>query len=65
MEENKLRGKVFEKFRTLTDFARAIGTTTATASRKLSGKSQWNYKEVAKVCETLDIPMGEADQYFF
>ena len=65
MEENKLRGKFFGKFRTLSSFAHSIGYTTATVSRKLSGKSKWNYKDVSVFCKVLDIPMEEADQYFF
>ena len=65
MESNKLRGKIFEQFRTMTEFAHAIGYTTATVSRKLSGKSKWNYKDVSVICKVLDIPMSEADQYFF
>ena len=65
MAENKLRGKIYAKFRTLSEFAEACGTTTATASRKLSGKVQWKHKEVSMICKLLDIPMDEADQYFF
>lgn len=65
MEESKLRGKIYEKYKSLKPFAEALGTNTATISRKLRGLHQWNYKEVSQICKLLDIPMEEADLYFF
>lgn len=60
----ELCGKIREKYRTQGAFARAIGMNPSTLSSKLSGRSQWTFLEVAKVCEALGIHMADAPQYF-
>ena len=60
----ELRGKICEKYRTQRAFARSIGMNPSSLSSKLSGRSQWSYSEVAKVCEKLEISMADAPLYF-
>ncbi len=60
----ELCGKIREKYRTQGLFARTIDMHPSTLSAKLSGKSQWSYSEVAKVCEALGISMADAPGYF-
>ncbi len=59
-----LCGKIREKYRTQGNLARAIGMNPSTFSGKLSGKSQWSYADVEKICRVLDIPMADAPNFF-
>lgn len=60
----ELCGKIRAKYRTQRAFARSIGMNPSSLSSRLSGKSQWSYSEVAKVCESLEISMADAPLYF-
>lgn len=60
----ELCGKIREKYRTQEAFARVIGMNPSTLSSKLSGRSQWTFIEVARVCAALDISMADAPGYF-
>ncbi len=61
----KLRGRIVEKFGTQSAFAAAMEWREALLSAKLNNKSKWEFAEVMKVCELLEIPLGEAHLYFF
>lgn len=65
MKYAKLRGKIVEKFRTLSAFAEAMGKTKGTITQKMNGRSQWTAEEIAKACEILEIPLSEVHSYFF
>ena len=60
----ELCGKIREKYRTQGAFARYINMNPSTLSGKLTGKSQWSFEEVGRVCCALEIPMAEAPRYF-
>ena len=60
----KLCGFIREKYRTQGAFATEIGMNPSTLSSKLSGRSQWSYSEVCKVCFALGISMADAPVYF-
>ena len=60
----KLCGLIREKYRTQGALANEIGMNPSTLSSKLSGRSQWSYSEVCKVCFALGIPMADAPVYF-
>ena len=61
----KLRGRIVEKFGTLSEFANAMGFSDGTLSAKLSCKSYFNSEEVVTACELLDINYEKICQYFF
>ena len=61
----KLRGKIVEKFRTQSAFAKAMNINVTTLNAKLNGKSQWTADEIATACMLLDIPLSETHEYFF
>lgn len=65
MDYRKLRGKIKEVFNTNNDFAKALGLDPSTLSYKLNNKRQWKVTEIAKACELLNIPLGDAHLYFF
>lgn len=65
MNYSKLRGKIVEKFRTQSAFAKAMGINPTTINNKLNNKNQWTSGEISKACELLGIPLSEAHEYFF
>ena len=62
---SKLQGRIIEKFGTQADFARAIGRSQPTVSRKMNGKTEWTQKDMAKICDVLDIQDWDMSAYFF
>lgn len=65
MSYAKLRGRIVEKFGSQSAFAEKIGWREALLSAKLNNKSKWEFTEVMKACELLEIPVEEAHLYFF
>lgn len=67
MEYNyaKLRGKIREVFKTDGAFARAMGFTCPTLSKKLNNTTEWKRAEMHKACVLLGIPLEEVPLYFF
>ena len=65
MSYAKLRGRIIEKFGSQSAFAAAMEWREALVSAKLNNKSKWEFSEVMKVCELLEIPLNEAHLYFF
>jgi hypothetical protein len=61
----KLLGKVTEKFGKQYVFAKAIGWSERTCSKKLTGQIEWRQSEILKACELLDIADDEIATYFF
>lgn len=62
---SKLRGRIVEKYESVEKFSKALGATSTTLGRKLSGKSAWSQDEIAKACNLLDISTDELTAYFF
>ena len=52
---SKLRGKLAEANMTQKDLATAMGISTNTLSRKISGKRDVTVGEVKKICDLLGI----------
>ena len=65
MSYAKLRGRIVEKFGSQSAFASAMGWREALLSAKLNNKSKWEFSEVMKACELLEIPLDKAHLYFF
>lgn len=64
-EYRKLRGKIVEKYNTISAFSDVIGVTAQSVSAKLNGKSQFNQEDIILWCRILDIELCDAHSYFF
>lgn len=62
---SKLWGKVVEKYHTCRNFANALGVAEITVGRRLNGKTRWRNDEILDMCELLDIPKTDIQDYFF
>ena len=60
-----LRGKVISKYGSLSAFADHIGTTKATVSNKISGRTQMSQEDIIKWAEALDMESDAVMEYFF
>lgn len=62
---SKLEGLIREVFGTETAFARAIGRSPCSVSKKLNNKSEWKAGEMRKSADVLGFPVDQIPQYFF
>jgi plasmid maintenance system antidote protein VapI len=64
---SKLRGRIIEKFGSVSAFADAYGISLNSMSRKLNGKMAITTDDIVKMSkpEFLDIPTNEIHEYFF
>lgn len=61
----KLRERIRCRFKTIGDFASAIGMSRSAVSQKINGNSDWSRSEIESVCKSLDIPIEQVGDYFF
>lgn len=64
-EYRKLRGRIVEKFGTVSNFAEHIGISIVSVSNKLRGVTQFSQNDIVLWCETLEIPLSDSGTYFF
>ena len=64
---DKLRGRIVEKYGTQEKFAEAVGISTVTLSRKMSGKVGFSQRDIEDWAapDKLDISKNEYGVYFF
>lgn len=62
---NRLKGKIVERFRTQQAFANHIGVSSVTVTNKLNGRSQFTHDEIASWCTELGISRDDVGYYFF
>ena len=62
---NIFRGKVIERFGTLSNFAAAMGISAATLSWRMTGRAEWKRDEIARAVNLLKIKPAEIALYFF
>lgn len=62
---SKLRGRIVEKFGTISAFTKALGSSTVTVSVKLNNKSGFSRSDIEHWSELLEIPSAEIGLYFF
>lgn len=62
---SKLRGKIREVFGTQEEFARAMGMSPVTLSKRLNNQVDWSREEMDRACELLGVPLEEVPLYFF
>lgn len=61
----KLRGKIVEKYSTVSAFAQAFGVSKNTFSKKLNNQVKFSADDIIKIVDMLDIPENEINEYFF
>lgn len=61
----KLRGRIIEKYGTLSNFADQLGVSITIVSRKMHSKVGFSKADILKWCELLDISLEEIGSYFF
>lgn len=60
---SKLKGKIKEKLGTQREYAKALGYSEKTISKKLSNQTPFTQKDIEKSIKVLDLE--SADPYFF
>ncbi len=62
---SRLRGKIREKCGTETTFARAMGLSITSMSKKLNAKTMFTQDEMFLACSILGVDVGDIPLYFF
>lgn len=62
---NKIRGKIIEKFGSQKNFSKAVGLSEQSITAKLSGKTDLSQDDMQKWAEALEIKKSEIGDYFF
>lgn len=62
---SKLRGRIVEKYGSITTFADVVGMSRVALSRKLGGKSVFTKNEIEKIMDRLGIAKDDLVEYFF
>lgn len=60
-----LRGRIVEKYGSLTSFANAIGKDRRVVSAKLTGTTSITTRDIASWMTLLDISVDDVGRYFF
>lgn len=61
----KLRGKIVEKYGTISAFAKIYGVSKNTFSKKLNNRVRFSADDVIEIVKILEIPENEISEYFF
>ena len=62
---SKLRGRIVEKYGSLTGFANHLKINSATLSCKLNNRRGISKKDIVTFCKALDIDKAKIGDYFF
>lgn len=62
---NKLRGRIVELYGTQGNFARKIGVSENSISKKLTCKTEFSQKEIMQWSILLNVEKDEYGEYFF
>lgn len=62
---SKLRGRIREILGTQSIFAKALGISEATLSKKLNNETEFTQGEMNRSCDILKFPQAEIPAYFF
>lgn len=65
MRYNKLRGRIIELFGSQEKFAKELGISRVSVSKKMNGKSGFSQKDIIKWAKLLKIDSKNYDTYFF
>lgn len=61
----RLKEKIKEKYNGQKPFAKALGISYTALNSKLSGKTEFDRREIEKACNLLGISLDEIKEYFF
>lgn len=64
-DTSKLRGRIIEKFGTLSRFAEESNKSMSFISQYMNGKKTLDQATMDKWIDLLDIPAVDIEQYFF
>ncbi len=62
---SKLRGKIIEKFGTISRFSKELGVSPVTISYKLNNHNMFDQADIIQFQKALDLNWKEIDEYFF
>lgn len=62
---DRLRGRIVEKYGSQEEFAKVIGISSTSMSKKMKGKTGFSQKDIVKWSELLGISKPEYSEYFF
>lgn len=62
---SKLKGRIVERYGTQANFARRLGISKNSMSKKLTCKTEFSQSDIIKWAELLGIEKGEYEEYFF
>ena len=62
---DKLRGRIYEKYRTQEAFAKALGISGNALSLKMNCITGFSQEDIKTWSDLLDIPREEYAEYFF
>lgn len=62
---SKLRGRIIEKYGSCGEFAKAVGWSINTLSRKLNHHTRFSTDDIENLTRMLKIPESEIPAYFF
>lgn len=61
----KLRGRIVEKYGSISEFSKHLELSLTQISKKLNGGSGFSQADIVKWCELLDVELSEVGHYFF
>lgn len=61
----KLKAKIVEKYGNQGNFAKELGISEVSVSRKMNGTVSFSRNDILKWCEKLDIEQNDIGLYFF
>lgn len=64
-EYGKLRGRIVEKYGSLSKFARKLGVSDNTFSKKMNNKVRFTPDDIIAITALLEISNDEIGAYFF
>lgn len=62
---NKLKGRIVELYGTQGNFAKEIGISKNSMSKKLNGKTEFSQKDIIQWSTILNVSKNEYAEYFF
>ncbi len=61
----KLHGRIKELYNTQSNFAKQIGLSPTSLSKKLNNKTEFSQNEIANSLEALHLEINDIPTYFF
>ena len=62
---SKLRGRIVEKYGSQMKFAKAMGWSERTLSKKINGKIPWKQTDICFAIKLLGLSQDDIQAYFF